>query len=352
VPVLRVLLLSSVALFATASQIRTRVDLIRLDVTAVDASGQPVRDLKAEDFTVKIDGAVRTVSFAKFYGPDGSTSAPGATSPATAAGFAINTNTPQGRVVAIVVDLESLRAGHEKVFLDTAGTLVDRLTPADAVGLLVIPGKGVDLTREHQRAREALRRLRGFSSDTFRRHAISAREAEAFQDRDSRVIAEVLERECRAGDTFCPTEVSREARQVLTEAQRRIQSLMTTLADLTTRLQRIEGPRTIVLLSGGLPVLRDNSTYFRDLQRRTAEAGTAMHVVQLEQPDIEASRSRGSGTGPLWRADAAEGLSAIAGYTGGAFFSGVGLKAASVDATGRPGSVELPLVVALRHVRS
>jgi VWFA-related protein len=324
------------ALLAVAVQsqppIRTRVDLIRLDVTVVDNAGLPVRDLAAADFTVKVDGAARAVSFAKFHGPDDAGVKPGAADVTThMAGLAINTNAPQGRAVVIVVDLESMRAGHEKLFLDTTAKLVDRLGPADSVGLLVVPGKSVDLTREHGRVRDALQRLRGFAADTFRRYGISAREAEAFRDQDTRVIAEVIARECRPSDASCPAELTREARLVLSETQRRMLTLMTTLADLTTRLQRIEGPRTILLLSAGLAVLRDSTGYFRDLQRRTAEAGTAMHVVQFEQPDIEASRRRGSSTGVMSRSEAAEGLSAIAGYTGGTFFNGVGTAAGVFD---------------------
>ncbi len=56
--------------FQTQTPFRTSVDLIRLDVSVVDAAGQPVRDLRPEDFVVKVDGVVRPVSFARFYGPD------------------------------------------------------------------------------------------------------------------------------------------------------------------------------------------------------------------------------------------------------------------------------------------
>jgi hypothetical protein len=36
----------------------------------VDEAGEPVRELRPEDFIVTVDGAARPVSFARFYGPD------------------------------------------------------------------------------------------------------------------------------------------------------------------------------------------------------------------------------------------------------------------------------------------
>ena len=78
--------------------------------------------------------------------------------------FASNVGAQPGRVVVIVTDMESMTAGYEKLVLDSASNLVDRLGPANAVGLLVLPGKSVDLTRDHQQVRQVLQQLRGFRS--------------------------------------------------------------------------------------------------------------------------------------------------------------------------------------------
>jgi VWFA-related protein len=323
--ILRTLVIALAALAAAQTQptFRSRVDLIRLDASVLDADGRPVRDLRAEDFIVRVDGKPRAVSFARFYGPDEERAT--VAQPREPASFASNTGAARGRVVVIVVDVESMEPGYEKLVLDTAGRLVDSLGPTDSVALLIIPGKGIDLTRDHRRVREALERLRGFASrSVLFQHTISVREAEAIGRRDGRTLAEVIERECMPTETTCPAEIILEARQLLIEADRRIHNVMHTLLDLNQRLLAIDLPRTVVFISAGLSLRQESGGLFRDLQRRAAEAGTMTYVIQLEQPETDASGATRRGGGLSTRTDLAEGLQTIAGVTGGTFRAGVG----------------------------
>jgi hypothetical protein len=217
-----------------------------------------------------------------------------------------------------------MNAGYGKLVLDTAGKMLDALGPSDAAGLVLIPGKGVELTREHARVREALTTLTGFAPKLFQRHVISIREAEAFQNVDRRVMAEVIERECRRYEPECPRDLRDESNQILTEAQRRITAVLSTLSTLNARMQPLEAPKSIVLISAGLPVIQESLTYFTNLQRRVAETGTMMYVVQIEQPDTDASSQRMAGAGSLPRGDLAAGLSTVAGVSGGRLFTSVG----------------------------
>ena len=261
--------LLAVTLIAQQSQptFRSGRELLRLEVTVVDNSGQPVRDLGVGDFVVTVDGKPRAVSFARFYGPESNPPVLAAT--AEPPSFADNTRPAQGRIVVLVVDLESMTPGYEKVVLDTAGSLIDRLGPDDSVGLILIPGKGIELTRDHARVRAALARARGFASASNRDHAISMREAEAFSRDDRRVVNEVIERECQSSDRVCPAEVDREARQILVETDQHVRNVLTTLTDLNARIAHIDAPRTVVVLSAGLPYRQDSHSYFRDLERAT-----------------------------------------------------------------------------------
>jgi len=311
-------------LWAQSSQptFRSRVDLLRVDVTVVDKSGAPISDLGAGDFLIKVDGQPRTVSFARFYGPQAEESSPGVN--AAPASFADNTTgSERGRIVILVADLESMTPGYEKVFLETAGSLIDRLGPEDSVGLILVPTKGVELTRDRARVRAVLATARG-SASTNREHVITVREAEGFFRHDQRVIRDVIERECRPGDPMCAKDLDREAREILNEAGQHIRHLVTTLTELNTRIGHIDAPRTIVVLSAGLPYREDSDSYFRDLKRRSAESGITTYIVQLYQPDTDASQQGKPGTATLLSTDLAEGLSYLAGATDGSIHFAVG----------------------------
>ena len=183
------------------------------------------------------------------------------------------------------------------------------------------------MTRDHARVRQALAGARGFAGASDRQHAISVREAEAFSRDDRRIISEVVERECRPSDQMCSHDLEREARELLVEADQHIRNVLTTLSDLNARIAHLDAPRTVVVLSAGLPYRQDSDSYFRDLKRRAAESGTTTYVVQLYQPDSDASQGGKPGTATLSGTDLAEGLSNVAGATGGSIYSGVGRAA-------------------------
>jgi VWFA-related protein len=309
-------------LVAQSSQptFRSRLDLLRVDVTVVDNAGAPIRDLGASDFLVTVDGQPRPVSFARFYGPK--TAQPAADAPPS---FADNTTTTTvGRVVILVADLESITPGSEKVFFETAGSLIDRLGPEDSVGLILVPGRGIELTPDHARVRKALADARGSASPKDRDHAITMREAEGFFRSDPVVIRAVTERECRPDERTCPNDLDREAHEILNDADQHIRHLVATLTELNTRIAHIDAPRTVVVLSAGLPYRQELDSYFRDLKRRSAESGTTTYIVQLYQPDTDASQQGKPGTRTLPGTDLAEGLSSLAGATDGSIHFGVG----------------------------
>ena len=309
---------------------RSRIELLRLDVTVVDKSGAPVTDLRASDFVVKVDGQPRPVSFARFYGPE--TAAPPSGAGPGVPSFADNTSgATQGRIVVLVADLESLTPGYEKVFLDTAGSLVDRLGPKDSVGLILVPGKGVEITRDHARVRSMLTAARGAANALNREHAIGIREAEGFFRNDQRVMNEVIERECSGGDRTCPRELDREARETLATADRQIRNMLTTLTNLHARLAHVDAPRTVVVLSAGLPYRQDSESYFRDLRKRAAASGATTYIVQLQQPETDASQRGKPGTASLSATDVAQGLSNVAGATDASVYFGVGRAAGAFD---------------------
>jgi VWFA-related protein len=292
---------AAIALLQSQPSFRSGIDLIRLDVSVVDKAGFPVKTLKAEDFVVRVDGSPRAVSFARFYGPD--EERPAIAGPASPAAFATNVNRESGRLVVFVVDLASIKPGSEKLILETAGKLVTSLAPTDLAGLLPIPGKGVEATRDRARITAAIAGLRGLPAARNYR---------------------VLDGECRVGDTNCAREAAEEAKQIAFDSQQRLLSVVTTLTALNTRLQQIDSPKSIVLISGGLAFPRSEMSRLLDLERSVAVSGTSMYVIQVEQPEADASSGVRPGAGALPRSDLRDGLESIAGATNGEFFAGVG----------------------------
>src|SRR4026209_2829522 len=47
---------------------RSAVDLVPVDVNVIDRSGRPIADLKAQDFSLKVDGKLRRIASAQFIG--------------------------------------------------------------------------------------------------------------------------------------------------------------------------------------------------------------------------------------------------------------------------------------------
>src|SRR4030095_11407092 len=88
---------------------RTGVDVITVDVGAVDSRGQPVIDLHAPEFTVKIDGQPRrviTADLVKYnYTPDtGLPRRPAPKRQEFETLFTTNITQPEGRMIMIAVD--------------------------------------------------------------------------------------------------------------------------------------------------------------------------------------------------------------------------------------------------------
>jgi VWFA-related protein len=373
VPRVLVLVVMAAATLLAQPRFQSGVELLRLGVTVVDEQGKPITDLSARDFSVTVDGQPRAVRFAQLY--ESTVESSRRVTPAEAAplpSYALNTTGRAGRVVVFAVDLMAIKQGYEWPMLDTAAKLVDSLAPEDAVGLMPIPGKGVDLTRDRSRVADALRMLRGTINIPFIRHYFTIREAVAFEQLDRRIIREVIERECCEKCTECPNELRDETREFLVFARQHVQTVLTSLTSLAGGLQSVAAPKTIVLLSAGLPFDQENLTRFTELQRALARAGIVVYSVQADQPDADAASMRRPGVGTYQANDIQTGLANVATMSGGALFSGVGtasgvfdrlrleisssyelgVEATASDADGKPHDVKVSVTRAGATVRS
>ena len=83
--------------------IKVGVDLIQLDAVVTDKNGQPVRDLRPEDFTLEVDGKVQPVTNAMFFEGTAGSGVGTSADPSRTAGA----SSPDRTVVFMVDDLNT-----------------------------------------------------------------------------------------------------------------------------------------------------------------------------------------------------------------------------------------------------
>jgi VWFA-related protein len=320
----------------TASpQFRAGTELVAVDFQVIDEAGRPVTDLKPGELTLKVDGRARDIRALQFVKVAGtSTESPG---PITSLPlpFATNDAVSPGRIIIIVIDHEQLRPGEGKAAIEAAGRLVDRLSAADRVGLVTLPNGRVevDLTTNHERVRKALATIVGRAPRSSSIWNISLSEAIAVDrerlDSDKPATNELIGRECHGpGDSSCITNVVTEAMRLAREIDFRSRSSLQALDDFLNGVSHVEGPKTIVLLSGAFVRASVNDTPLDlDVVAKAAAAARAQfYVVQPHESMMDTQNRNSVATLTKDEELRREGLEDLAGVTGGVLLrlSGLG----------------------------
>jgi VWFA-related protein len=138
------------------------VELVAVDFVAVDDTGQPVRDLRQEEVSVRIDGrsrVVRSLQFVEVARMPAPT--PGGAPPPPPYGS--NSLADAGRSFVIVIDDESFRPGKESQMRDAVAQFLGALSKRDRVAVVTVPHGSTrsDLTTDHQRVNEILKTVVG-----------------------------------------------------------------------------------------------------------------------------------------------------------------------------------------------
>jgi VWFA-related protein len=328
-------LLPSAFLLAQQPQFRAGTDLVAVDFQLVDQNGRPVADLKPGELTLKVDGRTRDIKalqFVRVARTSGETPAPVASLPLP---FASNDAITPGRIVIIVVDHEHLRPGEGKAAIDAAGRLVERLSPSDRIGLVTLPyGRvEVDLTTNHARVRTALEGIVGRAPRTSSIWNISIWEAVTIErerlDPDKPVTNEVIARECHGpSDSACIQQVAAEGLRLSREIDLRTRTSLKAIEDFFKGISHVEGPKTVVLLSGSLVRANINDTPFDmdDVARAATAARAQLYVVQPHETMMDTLNRNSNASLTKDMELKLEGLEDLAGVTGGVLFrlSGAG----------------------------
>jgi VWFA-related protein len=280
---------------------------VLVDVLALDASGKPVTDLRAEDFEVRDGGKARPVaSFEAVRFEPGAAVAAGV----AVDGFASNeTVTAQGRVFVVVFDDNHLSPQTVANAKRAVPALLDALKPGDRVWLIstaegagyqaVVPGGAPGLLA-------ALAKLQGRRpGDVSARH-MSDYEAAMVMRRDPNVMRQLrkrmfdLEAETMPGKEVAdvsgvgsqsvraPVEsegldvvsgkIQAEASQVDAAARVRRAATFAAVANAMDRLATVRGRKTFLLISEGF--LDDLTTRGRpELLASAQRANAALYFV-------------------------------------------------------------------------
>jgi VWFA-related protein len=319
--------LLTITVVAQQPQFKSGVQLLTIDASVRDKAGNPVPDLKPTDFTVTIDGKPRTVVFAQYFHSEASTIV--ASSDPTVGRYETNTSpdSSAGHVVVFAIDRNALPPETERPILASAATMLDGLSRTDSVGLVEIPGRAFDVTREHARIADLLKSIAGMPQPRTSARNVSWEEAKAFERGDRTVIGQVMARECNTGDTFCPREVAQRWREVLAYERNHAQMLLAALTSVIKELEPVRGPKHLVLVSGGLPFDLEFLDRFKTFEHAAAAARVTVDTIRLHEFVGDASSDSKGGGMAVNDLSTHAGMDTLATMTGGRVYAPAGTGA-------------------------
>jgi VWFA-related protein len=312
----------------SGQRFRSSVDLVQVDVIAVDGEGRPIRDLAAEDFELRVDGRPRQIVAVQFVSV---TEQPDA-APDHPADYSSNARAGGGRLIMIAVDRTSLTTGRAKPALEAASRFVRSLNSADRVALATIPeGPQVTFTADRDLVANLLMKIQGTAVASFGTRNIGVADALAFERRDDSAKQRVFERECgipntgsnvRSGSSdvmICQGEVQSEALVVASDARARARQSVTGLQRLLDSFPPSQTPKILAYISEGL-VVEGEPSPLSWLDAKAAAAHVTIYPLHLETTQVDASLSRPPANPLADRTMQEHGLSMLAQATGGDLF--------------------------------
>ena len=308
---------------------RSGVEVVRIDVSVVDNTGRPVNDLTAADFSVTVDRKPRTIVSAQFLKYEIGTKtakehAPAQATPPTAPAAQAP---PPPRIVLIVIDEDHIESVEGLAIRQQVARFLDLLAPNDRVGVVTIPRLREEVTLSTRRS-DVMKSLdaviTGLNEDVYE-FSIGTAEAFAVERGEADVARQMVDRNCGKGDPDCSVRVMMVARQVALQAHLRGQRSLDALASLAEGLTGVEGSKTVLLVSGGLPMPDLHSlAAFDKLESTFAAAQISLYTLYLEWSPFGRPRYRPSPTAVLDIREESWGLENATSVVGGTLMQGIG----------------------------
>ncbi|HTK28926.1 MAG TPA: VWA domain-containing protein [Vicinamibacterales bacterium] len=310
--------------------LKAAVEVVEIEATVVDSAGHQVRDLSAGDFSISVDGHDRRAPSVTYVSnalePGRSRS-----SDPTAA--------PQAsRRIVIAIDENNIPAGRGRSAARAAQRLLDKLNRSDGVAVCLLPNIGkVAFTSDRVQLDRALERVAGRASRFPSTFSVGISELLAFGPGASAMDREaqqrVISRECPRGGPTCEQEVQTEAQQRLQELEQRARGTLDSLALLFAALGPIPGPKTVVLISGGLATRSDpaGERVVNSISTAAGAARVRLHSILLDGDFVDADSARPSPSAALDSSIQEQSLRDLTRRAGGTIVRAGGLADSAFD---------------------
>jgi hypothetical protein len=174
--------------------------------------------------------------------------------------------------------------------LHAAAAFVDRLPPADGVALWTLPESGTALRFGEDRA-EITRRIRqavGAYRPVYGPWIVGRDEAIQADMGRKEVLQSIIARECYKQPPNCPNEVQAQVTQTAADARARADATLSELGLLIDALGKVDGPKQLVLVTGGPVMTFDNTGVISALATRAGLARVTVHALQVREPSYQA----------------------------------------------------------------
>jgi tetratricopeptide (TPR) repeat protein len=186
----------------------------------------------------------------------------------------------------LAVDRESMQAADSFSVLRAGAEFIDRLPATDWISVVPLGGgAGTGFTADHARARQVLLSLVGQGDPIGTRRRVALTEALAFANGDPSALSDAINRECgpeTRRDLLCVKDIEIEANLIAKDAERRGQSSVVGVRRVLTALRRIDAPKTLVLLTGGLGTA--DAARITDLGGLAVQARVAVYALHADRP--------------------------------------------------------------------
>ncbi|MFO7691578.1 MAG: VWA domain-containing protein [Vicinamibacterales bacterium] len=279
------------------------IDIVLVDVTVIDRGGAPVTTLEPGDFTLTVDGQPRRVHSVRLVSAGEAAPPPDATSE----GAAPAAPAVEPRRFVLVIDREHVPAGEGQQVLAAAARFVDGLPPGDGVALMTsaVNASSFNFAETRDGIRDRIRRSVGTYRPPFGPWNVGRDEAIRTEtDRTSGVftvvnslgmsstfplsLKPIIERECHQQPDHCPGQVQAQVQEIARDARERADAALANLGTLIDALADVDGPKHVVLVTGGPVLTPDNLTTLASLGARAARARVTVHALQVRDPGYQA----------------------------------------------------------------